>query len=375
MSEKGRSTFTAQVFGETLESLNDAVVDKNSAHGMPIGLGTEMLDKRAMNTKKNNTESLEGTYFTPHPPEKPRDSSESPQKVKNKRRFTRRSNRVVGVIPNSQSSDDEKFIPEGILDNRTSGSKLPSLSRYLNHENDTNIVVDKNLKHLNPLILNKKPLSPIKDNEKLADNFKTKQSLERRKYIPRSKGPLKSLDPSESVSTLQLNKTVATVNATNVDSNEEANIDVNSDNDKSENTLTSISSDDSSDSDHESSSVSNSGLKPHAPSNLPPSYHGRRRTLSLNSVKDYAEQQGRHSDTEAIRRERLGNGAALLPRVTVAMARDRNSNFVKEELEKYLPGKKLLVFIGTWNMHGEKVTSFLLIMPFSPSFCDLLILI
>ncbi|XP_028410916.1 72 kDa inositol polyphosphate 5-phosphatase-like [Dendronephthya gigantea] len=368
MSEKGKRTFTAQVFGESLESLSnepDEIVDKNSARSMPMVLGAKMLEKSTVNTEKNNAESLEKTtYFTPHPPPgKAGNSDDSQKKVKNKRRFARRSNRVVGVNQsNSQSSDDEKFIPEGILNNRTTGSKLPSLSRDLHHENNTNIGVDKNLKHLNPPILNKKPLSPIKDNQKLADNFKAKQSLERNKYESRGKGlkgPLKPLDLSEPVSTLQSNKSAAAVNATNIDPHEETHendIDVNNGNDRSEDTLTSVSSDDSSDSDHESSSTSNSNLNPKAPSNPPPSYRGRRRTFSLNSVKDTLAdtQAGRHSDTEAIRRERLGNEAALLPRVTVAMARDRNSNFVKEELNKYLPERKLIVFIGTWNMHGEK---------------------
>jgi hypothetical protein len=41
--------------------------------------------------------------------------------------------------------------------------------------------------------------------------------------------------------------------------------------------------------------------------------------------------------------------------VPASKARDRNSNFIQEELEKYLPEQKLMVFVGTWNMHGEKV--------------------
>ena len=79
---------------------------------------------------------------------------------------------------------------------------------------------------------------------------------------------------------------------------------------------------------------------------------------------------GRHSDSEAMRRERMEKRrsnkdqwnkakiATLLPRVPASKARDRNSNFVQEELEKYLPEKKLMIFIGTWNMHGEKVGLF-----------------
>ena len=46
---------------------------------------------------------------------------------------------------------------------------------------------------------------------------------------------------------------------------------------------------------------------------------------------------------------------SLLPKVFANSVRSRNKNFLKEEMEKYLPDRRLGVFVATWNMHEEKV--------------------
>ncbi|CAB4008270.1 72 kDa inositol polyphosphate 5-phosphatase-like, partial [Paramuricea clavata] len=391
MSEKVQGAITKQVFGESLDSLQGTKFDQS----MPVGVNAEMLDKSVKSTDENSTENLKGAYFTPHPPEKPKDSNKKgPRRNKNKKRFSRRSNRVD---LKSESSEDEKLYtnPEG-LDHRTTGSKLPPLSKSIGNDFEArqnsetidragiNRPVDKNFGHVNPLTLNLKPLSPIKDNQKVVDNFKAKQSLERGKHELRERGPLKPYNPIERVSGLDdtngrtnTGKVVNNLDSgnptrpNNITNNEGNDVD-----DKSENTLTSVSSNDSSsdiDSDSQISPVNdtnipNTQLSHKAPCDTPPAHHRHhhRSSLSLNSVRDYPQQVDRHSDTEAIRRGRAGNHQSnkafwdkakvvtLLPRVPADRARDRNSNFVKEELEKYLPERKLMVFVGTWNMHGEK---------------------
>ncbi|XP_048587564.1 uncharacterized protein LOC5515358 isoform X2 [Nematostella vectensis] len=45
---------------------------------------------------------------------------------------------------------------------------------------------------------------------------------------------------------------------------------------------------------------------------------------------------------------------SLLPRVPAKVARMRNKNFLREEMEKYFPDHKVGVFVATWNMHEEK---------------------
>jgi hypothetical protein len=391
MSGKVQGAITKQVFGESLNSLQGTKFDQS----MPVGVNAEMLDKSVKSTDEDSTESLKGAYFTPHPPEKPKDSNKKgPRRNKNKKRFPKRSNRVD---LKSESSEDEQLTNLEGLDHRTTGSKLPPLSKSLGNEfearqnsetidhGNINRPVDKNFGHVNPLTLNLKPLSPIKDNQKVVDNFKAKQSLERGKHELRERGPLKPYNPIERVSglddtnertnagkvgnNLDSGKPTRTNNITN---NEGDDVD-----DKSENTLTSVSSDNlSSDIDSDSqispvndTNIPNTQLSPKAPRDMPSTHHRhhRRSSLSLNSVRDYPEQVDRHSDTEAIRRGRAGNRqsnqafwdkakvVSLLPRVPAERARDRKSNFVKEELEKYLPERKLMVFVGTWNMHGEKV--------------------
>ena len=47
--------------------------------------------------------------------------------------------------------------------------------------------------------------------------------------------------------------------------------------------------------------------------------------------------------------------ASLLPKVRAHSVRSRNRNFLREEMEKYLPDHLLGVFVATWNMHEEKV--------------------
>jgi hypothetical protein len=388
MSGNEQTSFTKQVFGESLGSLRD----ENITHSMPIRVNSELLETSPSNTDENNAETFKGTYFAPHPPEKPKNSDEPGprRRNKNKKRFLRRSNRVD---LQSQSSEDEMHINrEGLLDNRTTGSKLPPLPKGLSNElesfpetrlntqatDHTSGPIDQNFKPVNPLKL--KPLSPIKDSHKVADNFKAKQSSERGKHEVGGKGPLKPPNPIEKVSGLNQLNEQGSDSPANLDSNKlriADNINHNDGDiieDKSENTLTSVSSDDSSsdidsDSPVHDKNISKAQMSPKAPTDMPPAnhrhYHGS--SLSLNSARDDPQQVDRHSDTEAIRRGRASNrqsskelwGKArtvtLLPRVLASRARDRNSNFVKEELEKYLPERKLMVFVGTWNMHGEKV--------------------
>ena len=376
MSESGQGAYTKQVFGEGLVSLEES----SSARSMPAGVNAELLRDAGKSTDENSTEGLNGTCFTPHPPEKRKDSEQHSQKRVRRKQFRRRLNRVES---NSQSSEEEKLVDrKGFLDNRTTGSRLPPLSNDLNSDvenkintetnSSTNVIADKNVK---PLTFKLKPLSPINDSQKVADNFKTKQSLERTKHETKEKGPVKPLNPIERISGLNEQTHLDKVH-NNLDSSKPMNkqsLNNGESDDKSENTLTSVSSNDS-DSDNDSQSspgynpiIPKTYLFPTAP-NTPPAHarHHHRSSLSLNSVKDYPEQVNRHSDTEAIKRR--GNNrksskdlwskakvVTLLPRVPAAKARDRNSNFVKEELEKYLPERKLMVFVGTWNMHGEKV--------------------
>ena len=260
-----------------------------------------------------------------------------------------------------------------LSDNRIAGSKLPPLSKE-----STSAIENKpkDDKLCNVHTLNLKPLSPIIDNLDVADNFKAKQSLERGKHDLKNKGPVKRLDPISQVSRVDsINEEANRFQVDeNLDINKQKSISNNNkDNDsdednKSEKSFTSVSSNDLvSDTDSDGPDSPKTPFYPKAPSDTPPTHHRpHRNSLSLTSVKDCPEPVDRHSDTEAIRRARNGNrqskelwGEAkvvtLLPRVPAARARDRNSNFVKEELEKYLPERKLTVFIGTWNMHGEKV--------------------
>ena len=47
---------------------------------------------------------------------------------------------------------------------------------------------------------------------------------------------------------------------------------------------------------------------------------------------------------------------SMLPRVSAQTARTRSGNFLKEEMERYLPDHQIGVFVATWNMHEEKVS-------------------
>ena len=47
--------------------------------------------------------------------------------------------------------------------------------------------------------------------------------------------------------------------------------------------------------------------------------------------------------------------SSLLPRVNAQAARARNSNFLSQEMDKYVPERSIGVFVATWNMHEEKV--------------------
>ena len=46
---------------------------------------------------------------------------------------------------------------------------------------------------------------------------------------------------------------------------------------------------------------------------------------------------------------------SMLPRVYARRARTRSGNFLREEMERYFPDHQIGVFVGTWNMHEEKV--------------------
>lgn len=49
------------------------------------------------------------------------------------------------------------------------------------------------------------------------------------------------------------------------------------------------------------------------------------------------------------------SSSTLLPRVSARRARTRSGNFLKEEMERYFPDRKIGIFVATWNMHEEKV--------------------
>ena len=46
---------------------------------------------------------------------------------------------------------------------------------------------------------------------------------------------------------------------------------------------------------------------------------------------------------------------SILPPVCARRARTRSGNFLREEMERYFPDHRINVFVGTWNMHEEKV--------------------
>lgn len=50
----------------------------------------------------------------------------------------------------------------------------------------------------------------------------------------------------------------------------------------------------------------------------------------------------------------------VLPHVSARSARTRSGNFLKEEMERYLPDRKIGIFVATWNMHEEKEVPFYL---------------
>lgn len=52
--------------------------------------------------------------------------------------------------------------------------------------------------------------------------------------------------------------------------------------------------------------------------------------------------------------------STLLPRVSARRARTRSGNFLKEEMERYLPNRQIGIFVATWNMHEEKEVPFYL---------------
>lgn len=371
------------------ETISTSIADGNRITdvGGFVSVGGNEGERTGENSSKNEDEKISfkevgikssnRNFFTPHPPEIPKDASQrSPRRLKsqNSKLFERQIQRK----DSKGSSSDEDRLPhrKEVYKQRTSSSKLPPINKkdsecndivpFLNGESTSGEESAK----LNALVLNLKPLSPIKDHQKMIEDFKSMQSLERERQHDKGKFPLKPLKPNEGVSNLAINSNTSfkTKNLIEHADTDSKNLD-----DLSDSTLTSVSSQESgvTDSDDESSQTTEEGglgmpYYPHVPSAPPPNYL-RRNSLSLTSVRDLADSFGRHSDSEAIRRERkekrrstkeLWDKAKIinyLPRVPASRARDRNSNFIQEELEKYLPERKLMVFVGTWNMHGEKV--------------------
>lgn len=324
-------------------------------------------------TKEEQAGSSNASFFSPHPPEIPKEISQRSPRSR-PRRFERR------IHPWDSSSDEDKVSERKELnDKRTTSSKLPPLrgkednNNYIlpfNKENEVSLDKNLNVTHkASPLPLSLKPLAPIKDQKKLIKDFKSNQFQERERQTERDKGPLRPLKPNDDAPKIGLKPKVEkkTSDAVEGSNKEVENLD------GSDSTLTSVSSEGScfSDSDDETSqSQGDNILKTQYYPEPPTNHRQHHNSLSLTSVRDLGESMGRHSDSEAMRRERMEKRrsnkdqwnkakiATLLPRVPASKARDRNSNFVQEELEKYLPEKKLMIFIGTWNMHGEKVGLF-----------------
>lgn len=356
--------------------------DEKQIAPMPVEVehNGDILVNSSKNEDPEDNTSLNGAFFTPHPPGTPKDSAQrSPRRLKNKnsKRFERRIHPVQRKNSKDSSSDEDKLSHnKQTYNTNPKASKLPPLLKQENDVIESRVVPfcggentagdHENLKH-NTFVL--KPLSPIKDQKKLVENFKSMQSLEREKLHTKNKAHLKPLKPSEDVPNLILDGNNGLETKKSVEQSNNNSIE-----DLSESTLTSVSSDGSSNTDSDSESSLTKDHKvlatqfyPEKPNVPPPNhhYHRHHNSLSLSSVRDYTESTGGHSDSEAMRRgkmvrrstKELWNKAkivTLLPRVPASKARDRNSNFVKEELEKYLPERKLMIFIGTWNMHGEK---------------------
>ena len=329
--------------------------------------------------RNENGDTSEGPLFTPHPPELPKDSHSrrpvplKPQKLKGKR-FGRKVHPVAAKQSNDTSSDDDK-LGTNEMTPKLSGSKLPPLKK-ISYEsvNSQENALALGLRHA-PLVSNLKPLAPLKDQITLVKDFKANQLIENETVHETGStvnGPLKpetGPETRDAVSDVTLNGQAAKKGLSN-------GTDVVVSVDVSENTLTSVSSDGSSslsDTDSETESGQNEAdtsatkFKPQPPS-IPSPRSRQHHSLSLTSVRDAHKQDGGHSDTEAVHRARRADRQSTkdlwkkakivtyLPKVPASKARDRNSNFVQDELEKYLPEHKLMVFIGTWNMHGEKVS-------------------
>ena len=53
--------------------------------------------------------------------------------------------------------------------------------------------------------------------------------------------------------------------------------------------------------------------------------------------------------------KQLANILTLVPRLTTNSVRSRKQDHVLADISQYLPGKKLTIFVGTWNMKGTKM--------------------
>ena len=197
----------------------------------------------------------------------------------------------VGSI--SQSSEKEKLLHQQHNEVLSGNRIAGSKLPPLLKESSSAIENKPNADKLcNVHTLNLKPLSPIMDNLDVADNFKAKQSLERGKHDLKNKGPVKPRDPIGQVSRID-------------GMNEEANrfqVDKNLDINKQK-SISNNNKDNDSDEDNKSE-----------------------KTLSSVSSNDLV------SDTDS----------------------DGPDN-PKTSFYTKAPERMLTIFIGTWNMHGEKV--------------------
>ena len=321
MSEKVGATITRQVFGQSLESLAD-----------DVDVNQELSSKLKIQEEYNNNDVSTVEHFIPHPPDKLKGSSKLSKRAITANRFPRRLNRVVSCPTDSEDDTGHKT-----LENRIKRSHLPPLNVDLIHDDDKPEpgFKESNAKLQSSLIL--EPLAPIKGVVKTSDvleaeqhNLRWKQEKKENNGEPFETTSIKNLDTIDD----------------NVHDKDMENV--------SESTFTSV-SENSSSSDEENYNKSFTKGSVHIPTSskhVTAKHH--RSATSLKSQKHLTGYEEHHSDTEAIRHG-LGRRNSLLPKVPASKARDRNSNFVQEELESYLPQRKLTVFVGTWNMHGEKV--------------------
>ena len=91
----------------------------------------------------------------------------------------------------------------------------------------------------------------------------------------------------------------------------------------------------------------------------------RHLSKALEEVVTIEEKYTQHTDLFVQSTGEATNMSTLstFPRVCARRAKTRNGNLLREEMERYFPDHQIGVFVGTWNMHEEKVSCNNFIIP------------